>query len=220
MSELKWEEGKTYKLVDEEGFLADHKVNQDIFEHVISKNKGRVHTHALNEYCEYVVIGYKNVGRYTLFFSDIQFFEEVVEDSQEDTELSTEDKVKAELQKARANKQTTPPSDVKMTHHAQMQIGKKGSEEVFEYISAVEVEGKYYLIQYNGSVPEHKYWEVIQEDSGMKVNEVSELVCSDFIGAVDYWEDYKHYHLNPYTFLMVQMLHAGNDLVKMGIIEI
>jgi hypothetical protein len=150
---------------------------------------------------------------------DIKFFEEVVEDSQEEPTLSTEDKIKAALQKARANKQTTPPSDVQMTHQAQMQIGKKGSAEVFEYISAVEVEGTYYLIQYNGGVPELKHWVYRKAYSEMKVNEVSELICSDFIGAVNYWEDYKHYHLNPYTFLMVQMLHAGNDLVKMGVIE-
>ncbi|AHK11229.1 hypothetical protein S14_120 [Shewanella sp. phage 1/4] len=278
MSELKWEEGKKYKLVDKEGFLADHEGNQDIFEHSISKNKGRVHIYKLNDYYSYVVIGYKNEGRYILFFSDIQFFEEVVEVAcweqgksykvkhpenlralflegmqgreyitvlgvypdigglhascdvkgfeltpscrENFEEVSTEDKVKAALQKARANKQTTPPSDVKMTHHAQMQIGKKGSAEVFEYISAVEVEGKYYLIQYNGSVPAYKDWMTIETLGNMKSDLVTVDVFSSFIGAVDYWEEYKHYHLNPYTFLMVQMLHAGNDLVKMGVIEI
>ena len=295
MSELKWEEGKTYKLVDEEGFLANHEANRDILDTIIDRNNNCAYIY---EVCEnFASIQEDEEGGYVLFHADIKFFEEVVVcacweqgktykvkhpenlhelflEGMQGREYITvlgvypdigglhascdvkgfeltpscrenfeevvkgnpeelvgrftktqaqeiEDKVVQQLEAARANKQTTAPSNVKMTHHAQMQIGKKGSEEVFEYISAVEVEGKYYLIQYNGSVPDVNHWYYRNLCSNMKVDEATaDWLVSDFTASVAYWEDYKHYHLNPYTFLIVQMLNCGHDLVEMGIIEI
>ena len=201
MSELKWEEGKSYKVKHPENLRA-------LF---LEGMQGREYITVLGVYPD-------NGGLHAS--CDVKGFELTPSCRENFEEVSMEDKVKAELQKARANKQTTPPSDVQMAHQAQMQIGKKGSAEVFEYISAVEVEGKYYLIQYNGIVPAYKDWMANEALGNLKVDKVEWVVSRIFWGVKQDWDEYKHYHLNPYTFLITKMMMVGYDLVKMGVIEI
>lgn len=104
-------------------------------------------------------------------------------------------------------------------HLGTIQVASKGGINFYPFLSLMCVNSRHYLVQYKEHIPSGR--EVLYNTcDSFKSNKVADSVANKFMDAVDSWELYKGYHLNPYTFLVTYLLIKDVDLVKEGVFDI
>lgn len=103
-------------------------------------------------------------------------------------------------------KDTSPKINILAT----MQIAKTESEIFKERVAVFEVGGCYYWKEYTKDLP----------NTIIGATVISTLEADIILETISKYDQYKHYHLNPYTWLVCGCLLEGLDLVSEGLIQI
>lgn len=104
-----------------------------------------------------------------------------------------------------------------------LQVAKEGSNLYFERIAIMftPLTNQYFFVSYNKTLPDGLSLLAPEYQSGdYIIHEIGGDKANIVLGAISHWERYKHYHINPYSTLILYSLERGLDLVAEGYIKI
>jgi hypothetical protein len=103
-------------------------------------------------------------------------------------------------------KDTQPSFNILST----LRVADKGSSHFNEKIAIIERMGSYYLKEYTGGLP----------SSIAGCLRLSKKEATIVISVIEDYKQHKHYHVNPYTWLICGCLYKGFDLINEGLLDI
>ena len=91
-----------------------------------------------------------------------------------------------------------------------IKVAVSGSEFFYENIAIISVGDNFYWKEYTENLPTTLIGSVcLSKEDAMTI-----------IGVMKGYQKYKHYHINPYTWLITGCLYQGLDLVKEKLIDL
>lgn len=93
---------------------------------------------------------------------------------------------------------------------ATIKVADEGSHHFNEKIAIIKKAGEYYFKEYTKDLP----------TSVLNSFKLSKQEATIMISVMNDYTKYKHYHINPYTWLICGCLYKGLDLIKENLLEL
>lgn len=125
-----------------------------------------------------------------------------------------------QLNEARANPCKTVEVTREIVWEESVQIAKEGNPDFFSKLSMCNGEGRYAVVQHNGSLP--RMLDMTKDNTTpiMKVSLVDKYVYGIIMDAIETYRIYSKYYINAYEFVIVYCLTRNIDLIELNIIDL